>query len=75
MPCIPSYANVYMCVIFINYRYRSIYNYKPVHPDELEIREGDIIEVLEKCDDGWYVGSNERTGVFGTFPGNYVERI
>ncbi|XP_021944289.1 sorbin and SH3 domain-containing protein 1 isoform X3 [Folsomia candida] len=57
------------------FRYRSIYNYKPVHPDELEIREGDIIEVLEKCDDGWYVGSNERTGVFGTFPGNYVERI
>lgn len=57
------------------YRYRALYNYKPVNRDELELREGDIIEVFEKCDDGWYVGTSQRTGVFGTFPGNYVERV
>ncbi|GJQ87230.1 putative Src homology 3 domains containing protein [Trypoxylus dichotomus] len=55
--------------------YRALYKYKPQNEDELELLEGDTVYVLEKCDDGWYVGSSERTGAFGTFPGNYVERI
>jgi hypothetical protein len=52
-----------------------LYNYKPQNEDELELCEGDTVYVMEKCDDGWYVGSSQRTGYFGTFPGNYVERI
>uniref|UniRef100_A0A6P7FK56 Uncharacterized protein LOC114328625 isoform X11 n=1 Tax=Diabrotica virgifera virgifera TaxID=50390 RepID=A0A6P7FK56_DIAVI len=55
--------------------YRAMYKYKPQNEDELELLEGDTVYVLEKCDDGWYVGSSERTGAFGTFPGNYVEKI
>jgi hypothetical protein len=55
--------------------YRAIYNYPPAHEDELELRENDVVHVLEKCDDGWYVGVSVRSGLFGTFPGNYVERI
>ncbi|XP_014370951.2 uncharacterized protein LOC106720719 isoform X5 [Papilio machaon] len=55
--------------------YRAMYKYRPQNPDELELQEGDTVYVLEKCDDGWYVGSSQRTGRFGTFPGNYVERI
>ncbi|XP_049820768.1 uncharacterized protein LOC109593978 isoform X6 [Aethina tumida] len=55
--------------------YRALYKYKPQNDDELELMEGDTVFVLEKCDDGWYVGSSERTGAFGTFPGNYVEKI
>ncbi|XP_077378437.1 vinexin isoform X3 [Festucalex cinctus] len=35
--------------------YKAIYNYKPQNADELELREGDIVQVLEKCDDGWFV--------------------
>ncbi len=63
-------------ILFLNIcRYRAIYNYKPMHSDELELSEGDIIEVMEKCDDGWFVGTSNRSGKFGTFPGNYVERI
>lgn len=54
--------------------YRALYNYKPQNDDELELREGDTVFVMEKCDDGWYVGSSQRSGGFGTFPGNYVER-
>ncbi|XP_050535771.1 uncharacterized protein LOC126902485 isoform X4 [Daktulosphaira vitifoliae] len=54
--------------------YRALYNYKPQNNDELELREGDVVFVMEKCDDGWYVGSSKRTGCFGTFPGNYVQR-
>ncbi|XP_031340840.1 uncharacterized protein LOC116168956 isoform X4 [Photinus pyralis] len=55
--------------------YRALYKYRPQNDDELELLEGDVVFVLEKCDDGWYVGSSQRTGAFGTFPGNYVERI
>ncbi|XP_014484579.1 PREDICTED: uncharacterized protein LOC106749537 isoform X5 [Dinoponera quadriceps] len=55
--------------------YRALYNYKPQNEDELELKEGDTVYVMEKCDDGWYVGSSQRTGYFGTFPGNYVERL
>lgn len=57
------------------FRYRAMYNYKPQNDDELELREGDVVYVMEKCDDGWYVGSLHRNGQFGTFPGNYVQRI
>ncbi|XP_054717228.1 sorbin and SH3 domain-containing protein 1-like isoform X2 [Uloborus diversus] len=55
--------------------YKSLYSYKPQNDDELELKEGDTVYVMEKCDDGWYVGTSLRTGLFGTFPGNYVERI
>ncbi|KAH8370785.1 hypothetical protein KR093_004965 [Drosophila rubida] len=54
--------------------YRALYKYRPQNSDELEIFEGDLVHVLEKCDDGWFVGTSQRTGCFGTFPGNYVER-
>lgn len=57
------------------FRYRALYNYRPQNEDELELKEGDTVYVMEKCDDGWYVGSSQRTGYFGTFPGNYVERL
>lgn len=55
--------------------YKAVYNYKPQNRDELELREGDIVQVMEKCDDGWFVGTSERTHAFGTFPGNYVAPI
>ncbi|XP_023033709.1 uncharacterized protein LOC6646047 isoform X5 [Drosophila willistoni] len=54
--------------------YRALYKYRPQNSDELELLEGDLVHVLEKCDDGWFVGTSQRTGCFGTFPGNYVER-
>uniref|UniRef100_A0A1A7XC07 Sorbin and SH3 domain containing 3 n=1 Tax=Iconisemion striatum TaxID=60296 RepID=A0A1A7XC07_9TELE len=55
--------------------YKAIYNYRPQNLDELELREGDIVQVLEKCDDGWFVGTSQRTRAFGTFPGNYVAPV
>ncbi|KAM7391529.1 hypothetical protein PAMP_022214 [Pampus punctatissimus] len=35
--------------------FKAVYNYKPQNSDELELREGDIVQVMEKCDDGWFV--------------------
>ncbi|XP_055687265.1 uncharacterized protein LOC129792352 isoform X23 [Lutzomyia longipalpis] len=55
--------------------YRALYKYRPQNPDEMEMEEGDIVYVLEKCDDGWFVGTSQRTGCFGTFPGNYVVQL
>ncbi|PRD33232.1 UNVERIFIED_CONTAM: Sorbs1 [Trichonephila clavipes] len=54
--------------------YKAMFNYKPQNDDELELSEGDTIYVVEMCDDGWYVGTSVRTGIFGIFPGNYVEK-
>lgn len=61
--------------VTIDFRYRAIYAYKPMNDDELELWEQDEVYVMEKCDDGWYVGTSCRTGMFGTFPGNYVQRV
>ncbi|XP_021140197.2 sorbin and SH3 domain-containing protein 2 isoform X13 [Columba livia] len=55
--------------------FQALYNYTPRNEDELELREGDVIDVMEKCDDGWFVGTSRRTKFFGTFPGNYVKRL
>ena len=56
-------------------RFRAIYRYLPQNEDELELNEGDTIYVMEKCDDGWFVGLSARSKEFGTFPGNYVQPI
>ncbi|XP_043562016.1 sorbin and SH3 domain-containing protein 2 isoform X8 [Chiloscyllium plagiosum] len=55
--------------------YQAMYNYNPRNEDELELKEGDIVDVMEKCDDGWFVGTSRRSKFFGTFPGNYVKRL
>lgn len=52
-----------------------MYAYRPQNEDELELREGEEVFVMEKCDDGWFVGTSAATGCFGTFPGNYVQKI
>nr|XP_009674984.1 PREDICTED: sorbin and SH3 domain-containing protein 2 isoform X9 [Struthio camelus australis] len=60
---------------------RPVFAHENIHTggepneDELELREGDVIDVMEKCDDGWFVGTSRRTKFFGTFPGNYVKRL
>ncbi|XP_048864976.1 sorbin and SH3 domain-containing protein 1 isoform X3 [Brienomyrus brachyistius] len=53
--------------------FQALYSYVPQNEDELELREGDLVHVMEKCDDGWFVGTSKRTKQFGTFPGNYVK--
>ncbi|XP_068114227.1 sorbin and SH3 domain-containing protein 1 isoform X40 [Hyperolius riggenbachi] len=57
------------------FSYQALYSYMPQNEDELELREGDVVDVMEKCDDGWFVGTSRRTKLFGTFPGNYVKPL
>ncbi len=61
-------------------RCQVLYDYTPQNPDELEIHVGDIINIIEMCDDGWYCGIMDKsnyknTMAFGTFPGNYVKLL
>ncbi|KAK2098720.1 hypothetical protein P7K49_024171 [Saguinus oedipus] len=37
------------------FSYQALYSYIPQNDDELELRDGDIVDVMEKCDDGWFV--------------------
>ncbi|XP_062319943.1 sorbin and SH3 domain-containing protein 1 isoform X2 [Osmerus eperlanus] len=55
--------------------FQALYSYVPQNEDELELQEGDLVNVMEKCDDGWFVGTSKRTKKFGTFPGNYVKEV
>ncbi|XP_023961334.1 vinexin isoform X4 [Chrysemys picta bellii] len=55
--------------------FRAIYQYRPQNEDELELHEGDWVDVMQQCDDGWFVGVSRRTQKFGTFPGNYVAPV
>ncbi|XP_074531283.1 sorbin and SH3 domain-containing protein 1 isoform X5 [Halichoeres trimaculatus] len=55
--------------------FKALYTYVPQNDDELELQEGDLVSVMEKCDDGWFVGTSQRTKQFGTFPGNYVKEV
>ncbi|KAK2585557.1 hypothetical protein KPH14_010195 [Odynerus spinipes] len=52
--------------------YVALYPYKPQKADELELRKGGVYMVTERCQDGWFKGTSNRTQKCGVFPGNYV---
>lgn len=52
--------------------YIALFPYKPQKADELELRKGGIYMVTERCQDGWFKGTSNRTQKCGVFPGNYV---
>nr|KAF6375396.1 sorbin and SH3 domain containing 2 [Pipistrellus kuhlii] len=81
-PPIPhSYSSDRIHSLSSNKPQRPVYTHENIqgggepNEDELELRESDVIDVMEKCDDGWFVGTSRRTKFFGTFPGNYVKRL
>ncbi|KAG7455119.1 hypothetical protein MATL_G00253090 [Megalops atlanticus] len=49
-------------------------NYRPHWPDELELRQGDVIHVLFKDDESWWFGRRQN-GQEGYFPATYVNKI
>src|SRR5215469_4685571 len=60
--------------------YRAIYDYAPQAESELEIKEGDLLFVLEKGDDGWWrakkkAQSEDEEEPEGDIPNNYVEEV
>ncbi|KPP67102.1 SH3 domain-containing RING finger protein 3-like [Scleropages formosus] len=58
---------------YILHRYRVVVPYPPQSEAEIELKEGDIVFVHKKREDGWYKGTLQRTGRTGLFPGSFVE--
>jgi len=52
---------------------RAIYDYTANMYDELNIKYGDIINIHDKQEDGWWLG--ECDGKIGIFPATYVESL
>lgn len=50
---------------------RAIYDYEANMYDELTIKYGDLINIHDKQEDGWWLG--ELNGKVGIFPATYVE--
>ncbi|OQR97998.1 exonuclease [Thraustotheca clavata] len=52
-----------------------LYDYQPSEPDELELRAGDVLYVVEYLDDGWCQGHfPDKPSDIGLFPSNYVRK-
>ncbi|TFY80912.1 hypothetical protein EWM64_g3101 [Hericium alpestre] len=73
----PSRAPVPMLQQALTERVRGLYDYQAQGPDELDVREGDIIELTDggrNYAEGWWEGIDPR-GKRGIFPSNYVEDV
>ncbi|XP_038057876.1 E3 ubiquitin-protein ligase SH3RF1-like [Patiria miniata] len=54
-------------------RYRVTVPYPPHSDAELELKVGETVFVHSKREDGWFKGTQQRTGKTGLFPGSFVE--
>ncbi|XP_053729757.1 ephexin-1 [Synchiropus splendidus] len=54
---------------------QCIQSYSSQEPDELSIEMADILNLLEKTDDGWMMGERLHDGEKGWFPSRLVEEI
>ncbi|XP_011487435.1 SH3 domain-containing kinase-binding protein 1 isoform X2 [Oryzias latipes] len=54
-------------------RCKAAFSYAPQHEDELELRVGDVIEIITEVEEGWWEGVlNGKTGMF---PSNFTREI
>ncbi|XP_066494849.1 SH3 domain-containing protein 21 [Tiliqua scincoides] len=52
---------------------RVTFPYTPTKEDELELCVGDLVQVMEEIEDGWWLGKKNRQ--LGAFPSNFVEEL
>ncbi|XP_052828715.1 SH3 and PX domain-containing protein 2A isoform X2 [Octopus bimaculoides] len=53
-------------------QYVAVYDFTKQNKDEIDVTAGDTLEVIEKCEDGWWL-VNKNSGQ-GYVPGNYLKR-
>ncbi|XP_069552592.1 SH3 domain-containing kinase-binding protein 1 isoform X2 [Brachyistius frenatus] len=54
-------------------RCKAAFSYVPQHEDELELKLGDVIEIIAEVEEGWWEGSLH--GKTGMFPSNFTKEI
>lgn len=54
--------------------YEVSYEFEREGVDDVELKVGQFLEVLERSPDGWWKGYNYNTGLTGVFPSNYVKQ-
>ncbi|XP_016852880.2 SH3 domain-containing protein 21 isoform X1 [Anolis carolinensis] len=52
---------------------RVVFPYVPTKEDELELSTGDLVQILEEIEDGWWLG--KKRGQLGVFPSNFVQEL
>uniref|UniRef100_A0A3Q1EGW0 Osteoclast-stimulating factor 1 n=1 Tax=Acanthochromis polyacanthus TaxID=80966 RepID=A0A3Q1EGW0_9TELE len=52
---------------------KALYNFTPEHDDELTLKEGDLLDIWAKEENGWWFGT--LNGQTGHFPSTYVEEL
>lgn len=56
-------------------RFQALYSYTAADADEVSLQEGDLVLDVERIDEGWVFGCNQRTGQRGMLPANYVRPV
>ncbi|XP_077410367.1 SH3 domain-containing kinase-binding protein 1 isoform X3 [Vanacampus margaritifer] len=54
-------------------RCKAAFSYVPQHEDELELKIGDIVEIVAEVEEGWWEGV--LNGKSGMFPSNFTKEI
>ncbi|KAJ8010748.1 hypothetical protein DPEC_G00078380 [Dallia pectoralis] len=54
-------------------RCKASFSYAPQNDDELELKIGDVIDVLEEVEEGWWKGT--LNGKIGMFPSNFIKEM
>ncbi|XP_043959979.1 SH3 domain-containing kinase-binding protein 1 isoform X2 [Gambusia affinis] len=54
-------------------RCKASFSYAPQHEDELELKVGDVIEIIAEVEEGWWEGV--LNGKIGMFPSNFTKEI
>ena len=57
----------------MNIQVRGLFTFESKTSEQLSLQRGDIIDVIEMGEDGWWTGT--KNGVVGKFPSYHVERI
>ena len=52
---------------------QALYDFEPQEENELRMKKGDVVTVLEKVDQNWWMG--EFDGRSGLFPVPYVKEV
>lgn len=52
---------------------KALYNFTPEQDDELTLKEGDLLDIYRKEENGWWFG--KLSGKTGHFPSTYVEEL